>query len=308
MQRIIDNFTPRDAQLWGNHTVTLRHSLPSLELFSDATLATLIETLEPDQMTINTMAGSGYDNSTWHYCDRGSLSGRELLDAVRTGRIWINMFAMHQADQRFGEILDAMYGELEGHLPGFRTFRRKLGLLISSPKAQVFYHADVPGQGLWQIRGRKRIWIYPAAEPFLKPPEIENVVRRITEEDVTYEPWFDEYAEVYDLAPGDMLHWALNGPHRVVNYDCLNVSLTTEHWTPQVRRSFMMNYGNGILRSHFGWTPRSRALEGAAFWTKAGLSSAWRVSGLNKRTKFKPVMSYLVDPHAPGGVREAIAQ
>jgi hypothetical protein len=29
---------------------------------------------------------------------------------------------------------------------------------------------------------------------------------------VPYEPWYDEHAEVYDMEPGDMLHWALNGP------------------------------------------------------------------------------------------------
>jgi hypothetical protein len=88
---------------------------------------------------------------------------------------------------------------------GFKTFKRKLGLLISSPGAKVFYHFDVPGQGLWQIRGRKRIWIYPPTEPFLRATNVENVVRSLDKEDVPYEPWYDEHAEAYDMEPGDML-------------------------------------------------------------------------------------------------------
>jgi hypothetical protein len=65
-----------------------------------------------------------------------------------------------------------------------------------------------------------------------------------------------------------MLHWALNGPHRVANYDTLSVSITTEHWTPQVRRSYAMNYGNGLLRREAHWRPRSRSLDGTAFWSQ----------------------------------------
>ncbi len=234
MQQVFENFSPRHAALWGGHTVRLRHNLYRQELFEDASLARLIETMSPEHLQITTMAREGHDLSTWRHCDRGDLSGETVLQAVRNGRIWINMTGIDQVDPRFAEMLEAMYGELEAHMPEFRTFRRKLGLLISSPGAQVFYHADIPGQGLWQVRGRKRIHIYPNTEPFLMPREIENVIRGLQEEDIHYEPWFEDYAEVYDLEPGDMLHWALNGPHRVMNHDSLNVSLTTEHWTPEI--------------------------------------------------------------------------
>jgi hypothetical protein len=173
--------------------------------------------------------------------------------------------------------------------------------LISSPNAQVFYHFDVPGQGLWQIRGRKRIWIYPPTQPFLHPVNVENVVRSLDKEDVPYEPWYDEHAETYDLEPGDMLHWALNGPHRVSNYNTLNVSLTTEHWTGEIRRSYAMNYGNGVLRRDVRWRPRSRNTSGAAFWAKAGIAAAYRLSGVHKKTSYQRLLSYRVDPDAPLG-------
>jgi hypothetical protein len=57
--------------------------------------------------------------------------------------------------------------------------RHTVNLLVSSPDARVFYHFDVPGQTLVQLRGRKRIWIYPPTAPFLRQESVENTVRRI---------------------------------------------------------------------------------------------------------------------------------
>jgi hypothetical protein len=298
MNSVLEAVDSRAASLWGRHTVKLRHTLAGREMFSDESLAKLIETIEPRHMDISTM---GDDVSTWGHCDRAGLAGMKVLDAVRGGRIWINMMAIENVDPRFGEVLETMYTELEDALPDFKTFKRKLGLLISSPGAKVFYHFDVPGQGLWQIRGRKRIWIYPPSEPFLRPSNVENVVRSLDKEDVPYQPWFDEHAEAYDMEPGDMLHWALNGPHRVENYDVLNVSLTTEHWTDEIRRSYAMNYGNGVLRRDAKWRPRSRNTSGPAFWAKAGLTAAYRFSGVQKKTSYQRVLSYRLDPAAPLG-------
>jgi hypothetical protein len=300
MPRVFDKIDSRDVQLWGNHTVKLRHNLAQRDdLFSDESLANLIETIDPKHLDITTM---GEDVSTWGHVDRAGQPGSKVLEAIRGGRVWINMQAIEQADPRFRDLLDQMYGELEGSLPGFKTFKRKLGLLISSPSARVFYHFDVPGQALWQVRGRKRIWIYPPTRPFLPATEVENVVRSLAMEDLSYQTWFDDYAEVYDMEPGDMLHWALNGPHRVSNLDSVCVSLTTEHWTSSIRRSYAMHYGNGILRNAVHVRPRSSSLDGPAFWAKAGLTAAWRRSGMQKKQSYKRVLTYRVDPAAPLGV------
>jgi hypothetical protein len=254
------------------------------------------------------MAEDGHRLESWSYCDRADLPGRVILETVKTGRLWVNMRKINEAHPRYAQLLEAIYTELQDYMPDFATFKRTCGLLISSPKAQVFYHADVPGQTLWQLRGRKRLHLYPGDAPFLKPENLENIIRGVTEEEIPYEPWFEDYATGYDLDPGDMLHWGLNRPHRVNNYDCLNVSITTEHWTPAIRRSFAMNYGNGILRQSLGWAPRSRALDGPAFWTKVGLTAAWRLSGQQKRQSFKRRNRYRIAPGAPGGVVEIGAQ
>ncbi len=297
-QPILPSIGRREVALWGHHTVKLRHTLAGRDLFSDASLAQMIETIDPASVVINTM---GDDVSTWGHCDASGLPGSTVLEAVRRGRIWINMMAVEKVDPRFGELLEQMYAELEGAVPDFRTFKRKLGLLISSPNAKVFYHVDVAGQGLWQLRGRKRIWIYPATEPFLRPANAENVICGRGEEEVPYEPWFDEHAEMFELGPGDMLHWGLNGPHRVENLDMMNVSLTTEHWTTEIRRSFARHYGNGILRNTLHRRPRSSSTDGPAFWGKVALTAAWRAGGLHGKQAPRPARRYRIDPDAPLG-------
>ncbi len=296
--RVVEKITPEQRELWGRHTVTLSHNLPSMELFSDESLARLIETVDPKCMIMHTMAD---DITTWKVVERGGVPGERVLEAIRNGRIWINMVDIQEADPRFRELLDQLYSEWETDIPGSDYFKRKIGLLISSPNAKVFYHCDPAGQALWQVRGRKRIWLYPNTEPFLRPAELENVIRSVSSEEISYERWYDEYAEVIDLEPGQALHWALNGPHRIENHDEINVSLTSEHYDPAIRRNWAMNYGNGVLRS-LGWTPRSRATDGAAFWAKVGITALWRKT-MQEKQSYKRIPEYVPDPEAPNGVR-----
>lgn len=299
MSGIFENFDTKTSALWGKNIVKLRHTLHERDLFTDDKLGAILDAIPEGRMAINTMGRKGHDVSSWSYCQRGDLSGKQLIDATSQGRIWINVIKIQEAVPEFAELLDEVFAEIEENVPGLGVFRKSMGLLISSPNAQVFYHADVPGQALWQIRGEKRIWIYPNHEPFLKRPALEGIIRGTTEEEVHYEPWFDDYAEVVTLKPGDMAHWPLNGPHRVENRDCLNISITTEHWTPEIRRHFAVHYGNGILRQ-FGWNPKSTDLYGPNAWAKIGMTAAWRLSGQQKRQAFKRKMRFRLDSKEPG--------
>lgn len=299
--QVIDRLQPQARDAWGKAPVKLTHTLVGRDMFSDAALARLLDVVDPTLLGIKTMGDHCPDPQAWYRCTCDEASGSDVMAAVERGRLWVNISEVHRADTGFAAILDGMYDDLERQLPHFRTFRRSLGLLISSPSASVVYHADPLGQGLLQLRGRKRVWIYPAKDPFLQPREIEDIVRGVTEEELSYEPWFDEHAAVHELAPGEMLHWQLNAPHRVANLDAVNVSLTTEHWTRHVRNSYAMNYGNGVLRAH-GVTPRSRTTSGPAYWVKLGLTAADRVMR-RRRVTARPPAQFRVDPAATYGVR-----
>jgi hypothetical protein len=298
---IIVNWKSQDAELFGKHNLQLRHRLHESPLFSDEALAGLIENYPLSHYNLHYMASPDEPRQFWRQGEIGKAKGEDVIQAIRNGRMWINLRKVMEIDPRYDQLLKDIFSEFESYVPGLKTFKHNFGILISSPKAQVYYHSDVPGQSLWQIRGRKRIWIYPNSAPFLLPEELEALILNITEEEVRFENWFDEHAAIYDLEPGDMLHWPLNGPHRVVNEDVLNVSVTTEHWTPEIRKSYAVNFANGLLRRKIGVTP-ARNFDGPSVYAKATLTALYKYSGLQKRDAVKPKIDFRIDPASPKGL------
>jgi hypothetical protein len=309
MSTIITDWQPHHADLFGEHILHLKHRLHTSPLFTDAALARLIERTPPEHCYVNTMDRRSHNPRSRREGAIAGLSGQAALEAVKQGNIWINIHRPGSTDPQYQALLAEIMSEFEGRVPGLKTYRHSMTLLISSPKVQVYYHCDVPGQMLWQMRGTKRVFVYPNAKPFLAPPALEKIVLGEAHETVMpYAPWFDDYAEVIDLEAGEMLHWPLNCPHRVMNHDCLNVSMTTEHWTDALRNVYAMNYANGILRRSLGAQNLSRATSGPGFWAKAGLAAAMKASGLQKRHQRRRLIDFAVDPRAPDGVRDIPAQ
>lgn len=280
------SFTSKDlASRWNREILPVEHGLGSHPLFSDAALAALIEGNPHAIREISTMDPEREDKSAWKRGSHEGLSGQELIEAVRDGLLWINIGDVGAYDPRYQELVDQLMGTLEAQVPGLKTFNRHIGVLISSPGARVYYHCDVPGQGLLHVRGEKTIWIYPGGHPFLPQEALERVVTGMTAEEIDYDPSFEAHATRLDLVPGTGALWPLNWPHRVINGPSLNVSVTIEYWTDEIRRHALVNTTNGVLRQVFHRNPRSRAISGPSFWWKAAFAAAWKVSGLSKRIR-----------------------
>ncbi|MEM8811984.1 MAG: hypothetical protein AAGF59_05140 [Pseudomonadota bacterium] len=301
-ETVLQNWQPHWASLFGRHTIHGHHTLHTGPYFSDAALADLIETAPKSHYHLHTMKPDGHDLSTWREGEIGDASGERVLQAIYAGQLWFQLRRVHEFHPRYGRLLADIFAEFEARVPGLKTFKRDLSILISSPGSHVFYHSDVPGQMLWQVRGHKTVYIYPPRDPFLPSEAIENIVLNQVEEDgVDYHPWFDEYAEVYELQPGRFLHWDLNGPHRIVNGDCVNVSVTTEHFTPEIRRIYAMNYGNGLLRRYAGFKSLSAQTSGPVFWAKALLAAVHKFSGVQHKVANERRIEFKIDPNAPQG-------
>lgn len=304
-QPVFTDFEPKHAELWGEHIVNLGHSLADTDLFGDDRLASLIESAPANTYHVNTMDVETHDPRTRREGIIDGLSGAETLQAIADGHIWILLQNPDQIDSDYADMLRGIYDEIETRIPGLKTFKQKLSILISSPKVQVYYHADVPGQTLWQVRGRKRVYVYPNKPPFLPQDRIEKIVLGEAHEiSLEYENWFDEHASVVDLEPGRMLHWPLNCPHRVVNADCLNVSFTTEHWTSDLRNAYAVNYANGILRNRVGLKHLGQPASGLGLHARMALAGAWKLSGMQKGRAQRFKIDFKVDPNAPNSVRD----
>ena len=299
---IFTNWQDRHTALWGNAPLRLGHRLHDHELFSNESLARLIAAYPREHYSLVKWGEHG-ESGSYREGELGGLSGEAALEAVAKGCVWVNLRNAQSVDPAYAILRDEIFAELSARLPGFDPRSTTMGILISSPGSRTLYHCDLPGQSLWQIRGSKRVFVYPNAEPFLTPEALERVALSDVEVNMTYETWYDDHAQVYDIEPGDMLYWPLNAPHRVDNHDCLNVSVTLEWFTEDIRRSHMVTMANGILRSTFGVLPQSRATVGTAFWSKAVFQKLLRQTPLVKsQNKSRREAEFRLDPARPGSI------
>jgi hypothetical protein len=290
---------------FGSELVKLNHRLHQHPLFSDAALAHLLDNVSREDYYVNTMDVTSHNLRSRREGEIRALSGEQVLEAVRKGQIWILLLRPHKSQPAYREMLEEIYAELRRTLPNFDTKFEMMSILISSPNIQVYYHCDIPGQSLWQVRGHKFVYVYPNRPPFLNQAALEKIALGEAHEiSLPYEESFEQDATVFDLQPGQLLHWPLNSPHRIVNGDCVNVSFTTEHFTRAIRRTFYVNCANGILRQRFGCTRLSQSTAGLSYWAKLGLVAAYKLSGRKKKRRKVLHVDFAVDPTAPRGVRD----
>lgn len=288
---------------WQTDALRLKHRLHKHALFSFEALADLIDGYPREHYALVEMGPQGSPRRLWREGDIGGLPGRQVIDAIQKGRMWLNLRNVAHVAAPYGRLLTEIFGEISERVPGYDTFNQTSGILISSPNAQVYYHADLPGQSLWQLHGKKRVFVYPNTQPFLTPEQLETIALFEVEVDMRYDPAYDRHAQVFEIEGGEMLHWPLNAPHRVENLDCLNVSMTVEYWTEHIRRRQMINMANGILRHKLGIQPRSLETSGGAFWAKAALQAGVKRAGLlKKERRARRKIEFTLDRQRPGCV------
>lgn len=239
---------------FGKKVITGQHELAGAEVFSDENLARLIDKAPREFVFAHTMGDDPCQRDSW--CDLAvpkELSGLELIEIVKHGKIWINLINVHKYDTECAKVLDQLYYEIAGQVPSFQPLFRKATLLISSASAQVFYHADANPNLLWHIRGQKKVFVYPHNNPhYISYEDLEKIITREAHEEVDYDPSLDDGAGVYTLSPGQFIQWPQNSPHRVVNLDSYNVSLNTEFNTKESLRKEHIYAWHRFLRVR-GW-------------------------------------------------------
>ena len=292
-----------DRADFGRRPLLARHNLHQNELFSDVALIDLLDHFPRQHLYALTMGDDLARTDGNRLALHDGVSGAELLRAVRNGRLWLNITRVDRADARYRALIDRLYAQLAAQAPGFAPVASQGTLLISSPHAIVYYHADGPASALWHIRGRKRIWIYPALdERFVRRELLEDIFAGVRHEYLPYEHAYDEAAVVYDLEPGQWATWPQNAPHRVTNLDSVNVSLSTEHFTRQSRWRARVYAANRFFRTRLGARNLSERENGPAAVMKTVIHRLARKAGLDPLQIKRHVPSMRVDPDAPGGV------
>ena len=131
-------------------------------------------------------------------------------------------------------------------------------ILLSSANRGIFFHVDPANTMLWHIRGHKTIKLYPPREDFVTEAALEAILLKENLSDLPYRPEMEAQAESVALSPSEAVAWPQHSPHRVLNGDDFNVSISIEYSTP---RSILTNgvyYLNARLRRMLGLNPVSR--------------------------------------------------
>jgi hypothetical protein len=289
---------------FGRRPIVADHTLEQLGLFTDAALIELLDRFPRQNLHALTMGTDPTRKDQNRLACHEGVSGEALLRAVKQGCLWLNLTRVDRADARFRALIDWLYAELASQMPGFAPDSSHGNLLISSPQALVYYHVDGPASVLWHLRGRKRVWVYPALDTrFVEREALEDIFAGARHEYLPFDAAFDAAAVVHDLEPGQWMAWSQNAPHRVSNLDGLNVSLTTEHFTAQGRRRARVYAANRFFRTRLGLADLPTRETGAGAMLKTVAHLIARKTGLDRtRTKRHEAATLRVDPDAPGGV------
>jgi Cupin-like domain len=300
--KIFGKWDETHSKLWSHQPIRLEHEMHKSPAFSMDELARLIENYPREHYSLVKTGALG-SSRVWREGDIGNLSGRQVVEAISRGGLWLNLRDVTSVDRRYRDLVDQMFAEVAAHVPGFDAPTHQAGILISSPDAQVYYHADLPGQGLIQITGRKRVYLYPNTPPFVRPEHLEDIALFDVEVDIPYEPWYDRHAQVIDLEPGQMLNWPLNAPHRVENLGTVNISMTVSYVNQDIRRAQIVNLANGMLRHRFGYAPKSRSIRGPSYFGKAVMQKLLRDGKWLKRERTaRRTIDFRLDADHPGEI------
>lgn len=258
---LLQDWTPQQRKAYGREIVTFQNRLEETGLFTDEALARLIDRHPREQIDVLTMGRDKTDRKSWAAGDWEGFSGAELIAAVRTGRLWINVRRAMDLDAEYKAVFDPLLEQFATQ-SGAKVLKAMGGVLISAPNAQVFYHCDRTDTMLWHVRGEKTMYLWPTTDAFVSELDYEKLILKETLEDIPYEPGFDAHATPVHMTPGSSVSWPLHGPHRVVNGNSLNVSVTIEYSTPNSVLTNGVFFTNAILRRRLGLKPRSRAVPG----------------------------------------------
>lgn len=245
---LIAPFTADQARAFGKAPMSFRHRMTDTGLFGDEALAELLDSYPAELYDINLFDFDADGQMTMRTGVRGRAPGREVLAGIKEGRVWVQLRRVEQHYPALGAAMGQAFGQIAANAPGFRPAQINGQLILSAPNAKVPFHADAPGVVLFHMRGRKRIWIYPADEAHMPQQRMEDIVLKQQTEDLPYRREMDAAAQIVDLEPGMAATWPLHAPHRVENVEGFNVSLSVDYQTWGTRILNGAHYTNGLLR------------------------------------------------------------
>ncbi len=298
----LKDWTDEHTQKFRNEALTAQHKLSETGLFTDEALADLLDRHPRSELDICTIADHDVYQAKFRTGDAGDADGATLIEAAKSGAIWMNLRRAMNLHEDYKKVLDGIYGELSDST-GNRALNPRGGILITCPTAQTPYHCDPTETILWHVRGHKRFYLYPRKPKYLPDEGYERVLYCDNEDYLPYDETFEDEARCFDLTGDDMISWPLNAPHRVENKSFC-VSVTTEYSTMESTLKNAVMYTNAVLRQKFGMSPDWRSASWPEKAVKAGAGRVMRKFGVLSSMKQTDMVTFKVSRTAPGYIHD----
>ena len=299
---LVPAWTPEQKRAVRDGVVTFRHGLADTGLFTDESLARMIDAHPRHMLDVCTMRRNPPPNERWVAGEAGDLTGAELVEAVRRGSLWVSL--RQGMNEHAQPVLDRAMREFAGE-SGAKVLSTKASILISGPEMGIFFHVDTSETMLWHVRGHKTMLVYPPEEAFCPEEALEAILHKETLSDAPWRPEMEAHVRRVPLGPGDGAHWELNAPHRVLNGPDLNVSVSLEYATPRSRSVNGTYWFNGFLRRRLGLNLSSRRTPAALrpVWWAASVAAKRLFADRTRNAECNHERRFDVDLSQPDAIR-----
>jgi len=183
------------------------------------------------------------------------LSIEETIRRIEECGSWMVIRFVEQ-DPEYRELLNRCLDEIQPLTDRIAAgmFKREGFVFISSPGSVTPFHADPEHNFLLQIRGKKTASLFDVADRSIVSEEALEGYLSGQPFSAEFKNEYQEKAFVFDLTPGEGLHFPLNWPHWVKNGNEVSISFSITFRTHESERAGIVYNVNHKLRGR-GFNP-----------------------------------------------------
>ncbi len=240
-----------------NQGFKIQHRLSNHPLLELPRLEKLIHFLPQDKVEYHSGA-VGFTVEKKTYPSNG-LSISDTIRRIEEVPSWVAVRNV-EADPEYRELLHGLLAEVRAQMTGLPC-ERWMGdmhrlyafIFISSPGTVTPCHVDDEHSFLMQVRGSKRIALWDEDDrSVMSEEQAESMLEFFHDEKYDcYLPYKDEYlprATMFDLTPGEALHFPFGAPHWVTNGNEVSISFSITYRSLMAEQQAIVYHMNKKLR------------------------------------------------------------
>lgn len=216
MPSLLSPLTADQRRLARREVLRFGHALAGTGLFSDDSLAQLLDLHPRGQTRVLTRRPDGSPRDGWITGAADKATGAQLLKAAQAGALSVTLDGVMSSDPACRLVLDQLAAELHD-VTGLMILGADAAIVISSPRLAAPLGIAPREAAALTVRGGQVLYVYPAGPQAGLPwtPSREDTVTPVM------------------LQAGQAAFWPSQSPTRSVNSEDLNVSVVFTFETPQ---------------------------------------------------------------------------